>query len=92
MDDNTKEFILDTKITDEHGRGWDKSPYRYNPYLGTPLSTILDTYIMAQKNWYLLIKTAWETTSTDKYTIFSSSKPLRTWLGIKSAPSLPLST
>ena len=49
LDDNTKELILEAEITDEHGRSQDTPPYRYNPYFKTPLSTVLDTLIMAQK-------------------------------------------
>ena len=44
------------------------------------------------KNWYLIIKTAQDTPITYKCTIFSSSKPLCTWLGIQPARSLPPST
>ena len=58
MDDNTKEFILEDKITYEHGQGQDILSYHYNPYFNTPLSTILDTLITARKNGYSLIKTA----------------------------------
>ena len=54
MENNTKELILDAKITDEHGRGQDTLPYRYNPYFGTPFSTMLDISITAQKKWYCL--------------------------------------
>ena len=50
MENNTKELILDAKITDEHVRGQDTLPYRYNPYFGTPFSTMLDISITAQKN------------------------------------------
>ena len=41
LDKYTKELILDTKITDEHGCVQDTLPYPYNPYLSTPLYTIL---------------------------------------------------
>ena len=83
MDDNTKELTLNTAITDENGHGEDTIPDCYNPYFGTPLSTILDTSITAQKFWYHLINMSKDITSIDKYTIFSSSKSLRTWLGIQ---------
>ena len=49
MDDHTKELIIDARITDDHKRGQDEPPYRYNPYFGTPLSIILDTSITAKK-------------------------------------------
>ena len=49
LDDHTKVLILDAKIIDEHERGQDTLPYHYNPYLSTPLSAILDTYITARK-------------------------------------------
>ena len=47
LDDNTKELILDSKITYEHGLRKYTLPYHYNPYFGTPLSSILDTSITA---------------------------------------------
>ena len=50
LDDNTKELILDSEITDEHGRGQDTLPDFYKPYFGIPLSTILYTLITARKN------------------------------------------
>ena len=50
LGDNTKEIILDSKITDEHSRGQDTLSDRYNPCFGTPLSTILDASITARKN------------------------------------------
>ena len=31
LDDNTKELIINAKIIDEHGRGQDTLPDRYNP-------------------------------------------------------------
>ena len=42
---------------------------------------------LRHQKWYCLIKTAQETTSTDKRTRFSSSKPLHVCLGIQSVPS-----
>ena len=88
LDDHTKELVLDSKITDKHELVQDTLPYCYNPYFITPLSTIFDTSITARKHVYRLFKTDRSTTSIDDYTIFSTSKPLRTWLGIQSAPSL----
>ena len=52
------ELILNAKIKDEHSKVQDTLTYHYEPYFGTHLSTILDTFITAQKNWYCLIKTA----------------------------------
>ena len=86
MDDHANELILDTKITNEHKQVQDKLPYHYKPYFVTPLSIILNDTSTARNNWYTLIKTAIETTCTDNYTIFSSSKTLRTWVGIQSTP------
>ena len=57
LDDNTKELILNAEIKDEHGSGQNTLPDCYNPYFGTPLSTILDTSITARENWYRLINT-----------------------------------
>ena len=45
---------------DEHNQIWDTLPYRYNPYLRTSLSDILDTLITTPKNCHRLIKTARE--------------------------------
>ena len=58
LNNHTKEMILDAKITDEHERCQDTLPYHYIPYVGTSLSTILDTLITAIKHRYRLIKTA----------------------------------
>ena len=81
--DNTDGLILDSEIMDEHVWGWDTLPYHYKSYFLTPLATILHTSIMAPKQWYRLINTAQETTITDKYKPFFSSKALHTWLGIQ---------
>ena len=82
--DNNEELIFNSKIMDEHGWSRDTLTYCYNSYFLTPFSTILDTSIAAPKIWYGLIKNNQETT------IFFSSKPLRTWLGIKSVMSTTL--
>ena len=44
---------------------------------------LTDKLITAHKNWYRIIKTAQETTNTDEYIIFFSSKPLAKWIGIQ---------
>ena len=43
LDDQAKEFILDTKITDEHKICQDALNDLYNPYFVTPLYIIVDT-------------------------------------------------
>ena len=50
---NTTVYLSDTLL------------YLYNPYFRTTLFTILYTSITPRKNWYQIIKTAIETTSTD---------------------------
>ena len=49
LGNHTKELILKAKITDKHKQGQDTQPYRYNPYFGTSLSTVLYTSITARK-------------------------------------------
>ena len=82
LGNNSKKPILDADIPEEHERGQNKVPYIYITYFHTPLSVLLDTTITEIKKSYRLIKTTRKTTGTDEYTIFYSSKPLRTWVGV----------
>ena len=75
---------------DEHGQGRDKLPYHYNPYFGTTLSTILDTYITARKNWYRLIMNNLGTIIKDKYTVFLHLKPYAHVWEFNQRPNYPL--
>ena len=86
LNDHVKELMFDADITDKHKRVQDELTDLFNPYFGTPLYIILYTSITARRKWFRLIKTSRETTCTDKYTIFYSSKPLCKWLGIQSTP------
>ena len=90
MYDNTNELITDAEIMDEHVWGRDTSPYGYNQYVRTPLFIILDTYITELKNWFHLIKTTWEITSTNKYILFSNLNPYSNGYEFSKWPNLLL--
>ena len=86
LDDITKSNLLYAEITAENLQGEEQLPPRYKSYFESNLDSLLETSLTCRKNWYRLIKTERETTQSGLYTIFSSSKPLISWIIIQSTP------
>ena len=57
-------------------------PPQYTPFFRTPLSKLLDSGIVDQKNWFGLIATAHKQQDSASSTIFSENSTPRQWAGL----------
>ena len=57
-------------------------PPQYAPFFHTPLSKLLESGIVDQKNWFSLITTAHERQGSASSTIFSTNGTPRQWAGL----------
>ena len=75
--------ILKTSITTEYNYGLDSLPQTYSSYFHLPLTTLLNKPSKYLKRWFLLIRSARES-SIDAFPpdIFSHKGPLRTWVNL----------
>ena len=76
--------ILKTSITNEYIHGLDNLPPLYSSYFQTPLPLLLKKPTKFLKRWFLLIRSARESSDGDcPFDIFTSNGPLRTWVKLK---------
>ena len=78
---------LQQAITAEHSRGPGHLHRVYNRYFRHPtLPALLASSVVAQKEWFLVIRSAREATDLFAYDAFAISPSLRAWIGL---PPLP---
>jgi len=78
---------LQQAITAEHARGPGHLHRVYNRYFRHPtLPALLESSVVAQKEWFLVIRSAREATDLFAYDAFAISPSLRAWIGL---PPLP---
>ena len=79
--------ILKTSITTEYNYGLDSLPQIYSSYFHLPLSILLNKPSKYLKRWFLLIRSARESSSNDfPSDLFSVKGPLRTWVNLSNTP------
>ena len=79
--------ILKTSITTEYNYGLDSLPQIYSSYFHLPLPNLLNKQPKFLIRWFLLIRSARESSINDfPPDIFSVKGPLRTWVNLSNTP------
>lgn len=83
INDISGAILLDLEVEKEYDLGYEGLPQVYHRWwTQTTKERLLDSSIEHKKGWLLIIKTLKESLQIAEYSIFSSSRPLRKWIGL----------
>jgi hypothetical protein len=75
--------LLDIEIEREYEAGYEGLPEVVHKWFQQPKEELLDKSIEYKKGWLLIVKTIKDSLQIAEYSIFTSSKALRRWIGLQ---------
>jgi hypothetical protein len=88
INDISGEALLDLEIEKEYDLGYEGIPESYHKWWTQyQKASLLSSSVEQKKGWLLVIKTIKESLQIAEYSIFSSSRTLRNWIGLSSGDS-----
>ena len=75
--------LLDIEIEREYDEGYDQLPSVIHKWFQQSKTQLLAQSTEYKKGWLLIIKTVKESLNIAEYSIFTSSKALRRWIGLQ---------
>jgi hypothetical protein len=76
------EALLDIEIEREYNLGCAELPQSIHRWFHQPLERLLSQSVDQKKGWLLIVRTVKESLHIADYSIFTSSKALRGWIGL----------
>lgn len=76
-------MLLDIEIEKEYNSGCEQLPRSVHKWFQPPLEDILDKSVEYKKGWLLIVRSVKEALNIADYSIFESSRALRTWIGFE---------
>jgi hypothetical protein len=77
------ETLLDIEVEREYDKGCGDLPQTAHKWFNQTKAQLLSSTVSYKKGWLLIIKTLKESLQIADYSIFSSSKALRKWIGLE---------
>jgi hypothetical protein len=74
--------LLDIEIEREYEAGYNDLPPSVHKWFRMSKTQLLDQSVEYKKGWLLLVRTIRESLNIAEYSIFSSSRALRKWVGL----------
>jgi hypothetical protein len=74
--------LLDLEIEKEYRLGCDGLPRSVHRWFQKPLDQLLEQTVDYKRGWLLIIRTVKESLQIAEYSIFTSSRALRRWIGL----------
>ena len=74
--------LLDIEIEKEYDAGYDDLPRTVHKWYSIPKDQLMEKSTEYKKRWLLIVRTVKEALNIAEYSLFTSSRALRKWIGL----------